>query len=301
MPIIPYTASDDAYIIANYATLGPRSCARQLNRTSSSVYYRSKILGLPRVTLDVRNRLAGTANAHGDPTSEVKVVVETFSKVATPEVAYLLGLLWADGYVHPNKVVLSCLRADALDYMSAFEATGTWRVHDYQYYRYNVPMQPSRVIQLGHTGLATYLRSHGYASKSSDSACVILSTIPEHLKHYWVRGLFDGDGYIGYGSTGSSWVKLTSSYEQNWKYLEDLCQKLNIVYKISRDRYTNRHGKVNSRSVFSITNAIGVKRFCDYIYSGREQDGLGLRRKYAKWLELVSCLRKRPQIGHIFA
>lgn len=297
MPNIPYSPEEDAYIVAHYATLGPRYCGRYLQRKPESIYHRSKTLGLPRVTLNVRHRLAGAAIARRDPSQEIPVLVETFSHVRTPEAAYILGLLWADGYIHPEKVVLSCLRMDALDYMTTFAATGTWRSHDYQKSRYGIPMQPSRVIQLGHTALATYLRTKGYASKSHESACAILATIPAHFQSYWFRGLFDGDGYI---KNDTSTIKITSSYEQDWTYLIALCVKLEIVYRIRQDRYVNRHGKINSRSVLSINNASGVKTFCDYIYRGRDQDGIGLKRKYIKWLELVVHLKTRPRVSHLF-
>lgn len=300
MPSHLYTLTDDQFIIDNYATLGATGCAKQMGRTRASVYYRRRVLNLPVLDQALRNRLVGAAVAGTDISTERPILVDTFAHVTTPEAAYILGLLWADGYVHPEKVVLTCLRVDALDYMVTFATTGTWRFSDYRPKRYGVPMQPSRTIRTGHTALATYLHTKGYASKSSGSACLILSTIPDHLKHYWFRGLFDGDGYIGYSKSGMSWVKLTSSYDQDWTYMTRLCTSLGIVFKIHRDRYINRHGKVNSRSVFSIHNAIGVRSFCDYIYQGRKNDEIGLTRKHAKWLELRAYMKTRPRIGHLF-
>jgi hypothetical protein len=184
--------------------------------------------------------------------------------------------------------------------MSAFEATGTWRIHDRNPERYGVPCKPSRYVHLGYKALCAYLLSKGYGSKSEGSADAILATIPDRLKHYWFRGLFDGDGYITYTKSGVSAIRITSSYNQDWRYLEQACQSLGITFHVRRDRYTNRHGKVNSRSVFSITNAKGIKTFCDYIYQGWDTDGFGLKRKHTKWLELASYLKTRPKVGHIF-
>ena len=76
-----------------------------------------------------------------------------------------------------------------------------------------------------------FLVENDYISKSTASADKILSKIPEHLKHYWWRGYFDGDGCFC-KSNRSYIFTISSNIDQNWNFIDTLFNNLDIFYKI---------------------------------------------------------------------
>ena len=133
----------------------------------------------------------------------------------------------------------------------------------------------------------SFLIENNYDKKSQISACKILSKIPDNLKHYWFRGLVDGDGCFYYyePKKGSILRQFTvaSTYEQDWGYLYDLCVGLNIKFNINKKISNKGH----SYSEFRITNKVGIIAIGNYIYKDFDKDQLGLNRKYEKF-KLIS-------------
>ena len=228
--------------------------------------------------------------------SDYKVNPTQFANVTTPEVAYLLGLLWADGSIHKNPLPNSCqtyvalalIRSDMETVRHVIEATGQWSWHNL------VSKIPNRQPQLRaityNKPLHDFLEKHDYKSKSS-SPDKILSIIPAHLKHYWFRGLFDGDGHIRAAS--GRCISIASSYEQDWGYMENLCLQLGITTcQIVR----SIHPKGDRDSRFLFGRVEDILRFCEYIYQGYETDKIGLPRKREKYETLIGrYTQSRPK------
>jgi intein/homing endonuclease len=99
------------------------------------------------------------------------------------------------------------------------------------------------------------------------------------LKKYFFRGYFDGDGsiykYEKYYQVG---LNITSTYEQDWGFIVDLFNELNIKPKIKRTKYKNKDNKTYNMSRVIIYNKIDIIKFCEYIY--QNYDFMGLKRKY---------------------
>ena len=104
----------------------------------------------------------------------------------------------------------------------------------------------------------------------------------------------------GLDKNGASSMTITGPYDQNWDFLVKLSERLKIKSGLDRDRFLNKEGKINSRSVFKITNACGNKLFMDYIYKNVENDNIGLKRKRKKWLEFVEFAKTRDKIKEYF-
>lgn len=218
----------------------------------------------------------------------VPINVKSFSKVNTPESAYMLGLLWADGYIHPPySVVIECLSADMIELQEIFYKIGKWN----KYERSRKNRQPQTTFQLTNRDLVSYLIEHDYSAKNSKSACSIIDTIPEKLLCYWFRGLVDGDGCFYMSSDKiSRQFCITSSYEQDWTYMEDVFKKLNVRYKIKHQ--ISKSG--NKSSQIRVTSPFDIKSFGEWIYQNYEKDKIGLPRKYEKWkLISESCIAKK--------
>jgi hypothetical protein len=68
--------------------------------------------------------------------------------------------------------------------------------------------------------------------------------------------------------------------------MEKLCKMLNITYRVSREKYYSKKLKRWTKgSVFHL-NKYQSKIFLDYIYQNRENDKIGLNRKYQAYKEL---------------
>lgn len=86
---------------------------------------------------------------------------------------------------------------------------------------------------------------------------------------------FDGDGgFTIHGKTRR--ISLTSTHNQNWDFLYELCNQLNIGH-----RYAQWKSKENSSSSIYFENEAWVKKFFAYIYQGEK---FGLLRKYNAYL-----------------
>lgn len=206
-----------------------------------------------------------------------KVDTEQFIDVKTPEVAYLLGLIWADGCVvcvpetHRYVIQITNTLTDALIFNDIAQKTGKW---NFNTYGQRGSRKPIGVLSTSNKELVEFLIDNDYKSKSWESADKILSHIPEDIKHYWFRGLLDGDGCLSNG------VDIASSYKQDWGFMIKLCNKLQIEYQLHQ-RINNKNGY--KFSSFNIQKIKFADRFCNYIYQNYEKDKIGLERKYNQY------------------
>lgn len=195
-----------------------------------------------------------------------------FETVRKPEVAYLLGLLWADGYLKPNYALrIKANREDLESLESVFNSVGTWGVYDYN------PIggrKPQRIIEITDKNLGQILENFGFLDKSHISACKMLNSIPDELKHYWFRGYFDGDGGICIYKKYPQ-VNFSGGYEQDFTFLFNQLNKLEIGF-----HYVQRKNDKSQSGAVTLNSRQGVKVFSDYIYQGKQ---FGLKRKKIKF------------------
>ena len=212
------------------------------------------------------------------------------------ESAYILGLLWADGYAvcksRHASVSLTTTHPDFLYLIPLMLKTGRWKTY-FRKSKLHPTWKERCDIITTNRPLVNFLINHDYKSKSKESADKILSIIPVHLKRYWFRGLLDGDGYIHTDNTGCHRISFSSTFDQNWNYLENLCKSLNIEYSIKR-RTSKKGHKQSSFSVFGKYKTI---KFCEYIYDGYPEDDIGLKRKYDRFLQLKVTEEKNRYRG----
>jgi len=215
----------------------------------------------------------------------------SFTANFSKESAYLLGLLWADGFIYSkkrnNRVCLECVRTDIDIFYPIFLTTGNWHV----YYRTRKNRQPQGTIVSSNKILVDFLLSHGFGPHTFNSADSILSLLPDYLKKYWFRGLIDGDGcwYINKRNKAYQF-SLSGSYEQDWTYFKNYLKSFDIKYGIQKRIVPNG----NKYSMVRITNKKDIIKFGDIIYENYSKDNLGLFRKYNKYLQIKSCPRLKP-------
>jgi len=271
---VPLTPEQIEFIKTHYPSRGEAFCATELKRSRYVVKVTVAKLKIPK-------RIRAIAQ-------EKMVDISRFLDIKEPEVAYFLGFMWADGHVHKNTngIHLDIQKRDYLSLKSLFEQIGQF--HHYTKTDCNRGGDQGG-IRLDHHPLRTFLAEHDYLIKSVASPDKIVSKIPDHLKHYFWRGLCDGDGCIGVDLRGRYLVYIAGSYEQDWNAAQSLMDGMMIKYVVFQASRINRtSGKLNSSSGIKITNKIGFLTFCDYIYQGYETDGIGLKRKWEKFQEGIA-------------
>lgn len=282
------TDEEVKFLQDNYCNLGYKECARLMGKDEKYIKMFThearykKQYGL-RLTKEAKSRLMGRPRGKED--SEYGVHPDTFRKVELPETAYLLGLIWADGYVYNNdeknahKIVIENLYGDALIFRDIASKTGEWKF--YERNRKNMRKQ-ARIVAFNRP-LVKYLVDHDYLVKSAASADKILNTIPDELKHYFFLGLVDGDGCI---CKKSYMIGIYSSMEQNWGFMESICKKLDISYRISKRQSDN-----GNSSSFIIGRKSDFFKFGRYIFQDKDKNGIGLDRKYLIYKQKLDKLQ----------
>lgn len=228
-------------------------------------------------------------------------------KMESPEIVYLLGYLWGDGFiVKPTsptgvsfRVGLTIQKEDALVIKPIFDKMDFIKIKE----RHPPNKKPTIDFSIYCKEIYQWFEDNDYKAKSWVSADKILSKIPEHLKHYWFRGLVDADGSIRFAEQSKQGKKgqvlrgvgihIYSGINQDWKYMIDLCKKFNLKYKIVL-RQRSKADKTHCSSQFSNQRRPEVIILGDYIWKDKETDGIGLNRKWAKFLLIKEYDKNSP-------
>lgn len=221
-----------------------------------------------------------------------KVNFKLFDVTITKESAYILGLLWADGHIRMGKklTTINCIKTDIEDVIPVFNKTGEWNVSNPIKKTFNGKRVKTQLMVSTTTwGLFEILSNYGYIGKTNGSPEIVLFNIPEEYRRYWFRGYLDGDGCIKLGKKYGVAVVFAAPYNQNWKFMCDLCDDLSINYSINN--FTVKKG---GYSQFRINKKMDVKKLCDYIYDN--YDGIGFSRKYNKYCDVLNYINTKSSL-----
>ena len=132
--------------------------------------------------------------------------------------------------------------------------------------------KPTTQLRVSGKSLVDCLLEMDYHSKSNSPATKVISSIPLHLRKYWWRGYFDGDGHIH--ASHPYRMEFSSTWNQNWSFLpREYPFKISIV----RGKHSYSRASLNSK-----TESI---RFGTMMWEG--WDGIGLPRKYNEFKKLL--------------
>lgn len=272
----PILQSEIDYIRVHYPSEGGRACAEALRCKVKRIYGITHKIGLKHTSEEI-GLITSRANQRKDEDHDVRFV--QFIHLERPEVAYLLGYMWADGYVRRNKArayifSLAIVKKDYEVIKDVLDRLGHWRIHSF----INAAGTPSVAIQTSNIPLIKWLLEMDYGVKLYVAPTKIVNYISEVLRHYFWRGYMDGDGHFRIGG-GLYHFSFTADYLYDWIGHTSLLDTLGIQYKIS-----HRIQKEGRKSDVVCSNMAGTYAFGRYIYANREVDGIGLDRKYNKWL-----------------
>lgn len=215
-----------------------------------------------------------------NPNKVFSVNHEQFINIKTPEAAYILGLIWADGHIPKdrNTITLASTFPDAEHFIKIFKKTGNWSVFSGKQYKPTWKKQCH--IYATNPFLSKYLKENDYITKSWMSADKILEKIPKEFERFWLMGLLDGDGHISFYKDGKYAVSFSSGIEQDWYFLSKIFDRENLEYSINKN--TCKSGSSSSISVYGLKKSI---KFLSFIYGDGEPE-MALRRKYEIFLKM---------------
>lgn len=278
-----YTPEEEEIIRNNYELYGPKYCAKLLNRDESSVYTKAKRMKLKK-------------NGREKHPSMQKINPEQFWNITTKEVAYFLGYLWADGYINYRKnktcnnykIALEIKSIDAVDILPIFNFLGVWAISTRK--RKNT-WEETTTISTNSKDLYIFLKDNNYNIKSIAEPTLILEKIPKHLRAYWWRGYFDGDGSISFGSYPARWkaIGFSAVLDCEWIEVKSLLSELNIT-KYNINKYVHKI-KNHTSSKFTIQNKKEIIKFINFLLKSE----IGLYRKTKKLNDFLLRYNKNPE------
>lgn len=283
----PMTNQNQRILTENYPSKGAKYCSEITGLPPKQItkWCNRNNIFVTKKRMHKKNceniKLAHEANKN-KPANKSKVNHLLFSEPKFPEEIYLLGLIWADGYINTknrNLVVIESKKVDLEKLIPIFKHSGDWNISSRK--RHN--RSESLSIQTSNKRLTTFLIENDYDKKSLVSPDKILSKIPDNLKHYFFRGVIDGDGCFYSNIKNYCYqFSLAGSYEQDWLFFEKKCNDLGIQYGIAR-----RTQKKSKNSIIRITNKKDIEKIGQYIYDGYPQDEIGLLRKYRNFKKIL--------------
>jgi hypothetical protein len=259
----------------NYISLGIRPCADALGISQKLVSWYAANLGLSISPIIKAKRARDTMmNGRGG----IKVPIENIKNV-NENVAYILGLIYADGTINRWTVSVSVAEDDLKEVVPVFMSIGDWSVT-------KTPMTArSRkqllTIRTSNIDIINFLKENDYHIKSTAPQSKILNHIPENLHYMFWRGYFDGDAHCG-----KSKFSISSNINQDWSSVEKLFGSLKISYRIFNRTHKNKDRDNSHSSVIEINKNGHVTALYDYIY--QHNRSIGFTRKHNQYKSKVS-------------
>lgn len=200
----------------------------------------------------------------------------------TDEEIYILGFLWADGYLNGRDIKrnLQCeiLYKDFINLQSVFHKVGKWGKYKRPASIKNGVSRQARInLTISDTKLIQKLISNfDFDKKNYICPTKLLNKIPQKKQYLFYRGYSDGDGCF-YIANKAKHFFIGSTYNQDWAHIIDLFKRLKI-YHYNIQKFTTKLGHKDSRIRVSSLDAI--KKIAQYLYQDRLD--IGLKRKYEK-------------------
>lgn len=264
-------------ILKNNYKDGTEFLITKLKRGRKSIIHKANRLGL-FISKETKKKISGInsrkkrGKKENYRVGDITINIDKYS-------AYVLGLLWTDGYIikNRNSVGISIIKDDMIDIKWIFEKTGNW----YSQERKRENIKTSISLSAYNPNLYDKLIMLDYDKKSKVSPEKIYKLISDENIKYFFRGVIDGDGCFYVNKKNYTYqFSISSTYEQDWEFYINFFKCIGLDFSISRRIQ-------NSRSKSSIIRMCGRKKIevmINWLYDGYEEDLIGLKRKYYKSL-----------------
>lgn len=211
-----------------------------------------------------------------------KVNHNYFESIDTPEKAYWLGFIAADGFVvsSRNQVGISLGRKDK-NHLEKLVKTlsSNYKVHDYiSTTSYKKNTKYSRLM-VNSKKMKSDLISHGIV-KNKTFKLKYPTHLTSNLNSHYIRGYLDGDGSITRTLSSS---KLQYDYQIKLTGTKTLLKGILSQLGLPNYKLSERYYDEKDNYYFSIGGNIQVLKLLDYIY---KDSTVHLERKYQRYLDL---------------
>ncbi len=276
-----WTENDIIFLQKEFPNKGTKFVADSLNRTLSSIEHKAQKLGL-KITNE-RRLEKSKLNASKRVYNTNYKVPNLLEIEITNEIAYILGILWTDGYfnIEQKSVGITILKEDMDDIESLFQNNGKW----YSYLRERKNRNKTASVSCYNPDFVKSLIYYDFGNKSTLSPLKIWNKIPDISKKFFFRGIIDGDGCFYLNIKNSSHqFSIYSTYEQDWSLYEIILKELGCKVAINRHISKKKNSKSSS---LRISNKKDIIKLINWLYEGFENDKIGLSRKYNKAKEII--------------
>jgi predicted HTH domain antitoxin len=246
--------------------------SEKYNMSELAKYYK---VTLPAITGLLKRRNVKIRNNQSSLQRKYTLNQNYFNTINTEDKAYFLGLLYADGYNNESRncVVLS-LKEDDLEILEKFNKCldSNRPIKAVTYKNENVKLQYR--LSISSKQISQDLKDKGCGqAKTFDIKFPDTDILPKNLKKHFIRGYFDGDGWVG---KQSSCIVGTQLFCESLKDI--LKDELNINSYI-RTRHKERNHNIR---MHEISGGRQLRKFMKWLY---DDCNFYMRRKYEKCLE----------------
>lgn len=262
--VIAWTDEQVAYIVDKYVNCN--YTLKQLGKEFGCSY------GTIRNLLN-KQRINSRGNKQGYPRNELY-----FHSISTPEKAYWLGFMYADGCVHSQRNEIS-LNITDLEHLEKFKTAIGAVNHKITATQDQRFPKAKKLYQLSIKDVQLWKDLNKWGCEPQKTSKINrIPNIPKDYVSHFLRGYFDGDGSLHYLASTNNY---RISFLGNKPFLEEIRNVLNVPkISIAQDRNKNVYQ-------LQISGRKQVVRILNYLYQDSDSK-MRLDRKYNKYLD---CLK----------
>lgn len=264
-----WTEEEDLILKTNYTRLGGALSIHLLpKRSRAAIQQRALMFKIPFNGVSVK-----------PIDKEFYLPDSKFTNVKDKEVAYILGLMWADGCISINGRAYSSRTTNKSEDICPLLPLLTpflegWSVRSS--YADHPTYKPQTQLGRASKRLYNHLDQMGYTNRL-DGVCRVLDYMDPALHKYWFRGLIDGDGCFYYNEKNRCrQFCVAGPYDQEWGFLTKLLDSLKIRHSVQRS--TSKKGHKSSK--VRVCGKANITILGNYLYDDYEVYSLGFERKY---------------------
>lgn len=221
----------------------------------------------------------------------VTIYNREFSSIDTPEKAYVLGLIYSDGFIgkHKTRYLHTIVLQDS-------DITLLYRIKEiFPFYKIRKHTANSHRLECCVKDCYFDLYNNGVLERKSteNKNKLRFPNIDSSLYHHFIRGYFDGDGSVYKQKVGNTKIEIGSTC---FYIITDMIKILydNHITVNIRCKYAGEDCRKNDFYILYTSSDKISKQFAAYIYENCNE--LYLKRKYDKLLYIPDYSRKEKLI-----
>lgn len=206
-----------------------------------------------------------------------------FENIDSHDKAYILGLLYTDGYVYKNYegVCIQLTESDGYLLKTIADKIGssTSLIHiNCESKRIKMPNASDMIrFSVYSKTIAEQVKKFGVVKRKTWDLQIPRDVIPDKFKYSLLRGILDGDGTVGIAKNKNIWLKIATKSE---RFADSICQ---LFDGFSKYEFQNGYG-----NMYSVILKGGNKKTIDILRKiYRHKNDLYLQRKFDKIKQLL--------------